>query len=183
MFSSVHLHCSCSHMHDTPLQVWARKGSNPPLKARRDQHCRKVMLTLFFDCLGPLRIEFLSEGATINAERYVQTLTGLKADIHNKRRNGSKPQILLHDNARPHTAVLTKQALQRLHFDPLCHPPYSPDLAPADYALFPRLKRLLRGRIFESRDSLENEVRHVLLYELPRDDFAVAIDSLPSRWK
>ena len=77
LFSSVHLHCSCSHMHDTPLQVWARKGSNPPLKARRDQHCRKVMLTLFFDCLGPLRIEFLSEGATINAERYVQTLESI----------------------------------------------------------------------------------------------------------
>ena len=79
------------------------------------------MLTLFFDRQGPLRIEFLSEGGTINAERYVETLTALKNDISNKRREGPQPNILLHDNARPHTAVRTKQALEKLKFDLLPH--------------------------------------------------------------
>ena len=59
----------------------------------------------FFDCLGPLRFDFLDEGATINAMRYIQTLTELKKDISNKMGNRPKPHILLHDNARPHTAA------------------------------------------------------------------------------
>jgi hypothetical protein len=29
------------------------------------------------------------------------------------------------------------------------HPPYSPDLAPCDFALFPKLKMKLKGRRFE----------------------------------
>ena len=141
------------------------------------------MLILFFDRQGPLRVEFLSEGGTINAERYVETLTALKNDIRNKRREGPKPNILLHDNARPHTAVRTKQALEKLKFDLLPHPPYSPDLAPADFALFPRMKRLLRGRIFENRECLEHEVRRPLLFELPREDFATAIDEIARHWQ
>ena len=88
---------------------------------------------------------------------------------------------ILHNNARPHTTVLTRQALQKLRLDVLPHPPYSPDLAPAYFALFPRLKRLLQVRIFESRDSLEHEVSRVILFDLPRDDFAVAFDSLLPR--
>ena len=142
------------------------------------------MLTLFFDCRGPLRIEFLCDGGSINAERYVETLKALKTDIHNKRRDcPNKPNLLLHDNARPHTAARTKVALEKLRFDLLSQPPYSPDLAPSDFALFPRLKKLLRGRIFDNRDRLEQEVRRTLLFDLPREDFAKAIDDTLCRWQ
>lgn len=141
------------------------------------------MLTLFFDCHGPLRIEFLAEGTTINAERYIHTLNELKNDIRNKRRSGPKPNILLHDNARPHTAVRTKEELKKLKFDVLPHPPYSPDLAPADFALFPRMKRLLRGKIFDNRECLEREVRRTLLFDLSCEDFATAIDATARRWQ
>ena len=34
------------------------------------------------------------------------------------------------------------------------HPPYSPDLAPCDFWLFPDLKRHLKGRRFESESEL-----------------------------
>jgi transposase len=37
-----------------------------------------------------------------------------------------------------------------LDFHSLEHPPYSPDLAPTDYYLFPRLKKQLKGRHFSS---------------------------------
>ena len=141
------------------------------------------MLTLFFDCFGPLMIEFLSEGATVNSERYVCTLSELKKDIRNKRRNGPTPTLLLHNNARPHTAKRTIEAIQRLHFELLSHPPYSPDLASADFALFPNLKKLLRGRIFENRDYLEREVRRTINFDIPRNDFAKVIDDLHYRWQ
>jgi len=37
-----------------------------------------------------------------------------------------------------------------LGFRCLDHPPYSPDLAPSDYHLLPRLKKQLKGRHFSS---------------------------------
>jgi hypothetical protein len=37
----------------------------------------------------------------------------------------------------------------------LPQPPYSPDLAPADFFLFPKLKSTLKGRRFESVDAIK----------------------------
>ena len=53
--------------------------------------------------------------------------------------------LLLHDNARQHTARATIEALETLEFEALSHSPYSPDLAPSDFHLFPHLKRDLKG--------------------------------------
>ena len=163
--------------------TWAPKGSNPPVKAKQQPNCKKIMLLLFFDYRGPLTIDFLEPNATVNANRYVETLTKLKADIHNKRRVGGKPTFLHHDNARPHTATRTMETIERLHFNLLPHPPYSPDLAPADFAVFPRLKQLLRGRVYESRDCLTNEVRRILQREIPVEFYADAVNGMRTRWE
>ena len=44
--------------------------------------------------------------------------------------------ILHHNNAKPHTALGTRQKIAELGCEILSHPPYSPDLAPSDYHLF-----------------------------------------------
>jgi histone-lysine N-methyltransferase SETMAR len=93
-----------------------------------------------------------------------------------------KPHLLLHDNAQPYTAKKTQYHVNDLNFDLLEHSPYSPDLAPRDYAIFPSLKKHLRLRIFESRDNLEGEVRRVLMHEIPLRAYVDAIDSLFTRW-
>ena len=41
--------------------------------------------------------------------------------------------ILLHDNARPHTANLVRDKLQRFGWETFQHPPYIPDLSPSDF--------------------------------------------------
>jgi len=46
--------------------------------------------------------------------------------------------------------TLTQKKLAYLGFQFLDHPPYSPDLAPSDYHLFPGLKNQLKGRHFSS---------------------------------
>ena len=50
----------------------------------------------------------------------------------------------LHDNAPAHRALVTQKKLAYLGFHCLDHPPYSPDLAPSDYHLFPGLKKIER---------------------------------------
>jgi histone-lysine N-methyltransferase SETMAR len=37
-----------------------------------------------------------------------------------------------------------------MHYELLKHPPYSPDLSPSDYYLFPKLKLFLAGQRFSS---------------------------------
>lgn len=68
----------------------------------------------------------------------------MKPAYRSKRRNiPIRSAIMLHDNARPHTASLTTKTLDELGWETLEHPPYSPDLLPCDYHLFGPLKEAL----------------------------------------
>ena len=64
-----------------------------------------------------------------------------------------------HDNAPPHKAASTELELAILGFQRIAHSPYSPDLAPLDFAYFPALKDYLRGRKYADTD----EVKHAIL--------------------
>jgi len=68
-----------------------------------------------------------------------------------RRGNITKGVLFLHDNAPAHTALATQKKLAYLDFQCLDHPPYSPDLAPSDYHLFPGLKKQLKVRHFSSK--------------------------------
>ena len=50
--------------------------------------------------------------------------------------------ILFRDNAPCNTPLLVRHFLCR-------HPPYSPDLAPYDFWLFPKVKMNIKGKCFE----------------------------------
>ena len=56
----------------------------------------------------------------------------------------------MHDSAPAHRALTTQQKLAYLGIHCLDHPPYSPDLTPSDYHLFPGLEKQLNGRHFSS---------------------------------
>jgi hypothetical protein len=49
----------------------------------------------------------------------------------------------LHDNARPHTALSVSRFLTKHNNTVLPHPPYSPDLSPCNFFLFPWLQKRL----------------------------------------
>jgi len=108
----------------------------------------KLMLTVFWDSQGPILEHYQERGSTINCVRYSEMLIDkLKPEIQSKcPRQLLKGIVLLHDNAHPHTAAHTVETLQKLKFQVLAHPPYSPDLTPSDYHLFGPLKEALRGR-------------------------------------
>ena len=74
-------------------------------------------------------------------------------------RRGKLPReiVLLHDSARPQAARQTQALLrEQLHWDIFEHPPYSPDLAPSDFFLFPKMKEHLVGKRFASDEDLKD---------------------------
>ena len=62
----------------------------------------------------------------------------------------AKVVLFLHDNVPAHRAPATQKKLSYLGFQCLDHPPYSPDLVPSDYHLFPGLEKQLKGRHFST---------------------------------
>ncbi|GFU18346.1 mariner Mos1 transposase [Trichonephila clavipes] len=76
----------------------------------------------------------MKQGKTTNADLYCNQLDKLNAAIKEKRPAlASRIGIVFHhDNARPHTAMVTQQKLKALEWEVLGHPPYSPDIAPYD---------------------------------------------------
>lgn len=162
---------------------WRRKEEPCPVKMKTRPSAGKVLATVFFDWKGVLLVDFLHERRTINAAYYCQLLDSAKAAYRNKRRNQSvRDVILLHDNARPHTAALTQEKLNQLHWETLEHPPYSPDLSPCDFHLFGPLKEALGGQHFESNDDVEEFVRNWLKTR-PETFYLEGIQKLPTRWE
>jgi len=74
----------------------------------------------------------------------------------------TKSVCLLHDNARPSVARQTVALLDQFGWDIITQPPYSPDLAPCDYHLFPKLKEHLAGRRFSDYDEVKVAVQRFL---------------------
>jgi transposase len=101
--------------------------------------------------------EILEAGNTVNSAQYIETIKNLRQRVCRVRWSTSRI-LLLHDNARPHTARATIDALEMLKFEVLSHPPYSSDLAPSDFRFFPHLKRDLKRTHFTSDDEVKQAV-------------------------
>ena len=117
----------------------------------------KILLTVFWDSQTVYMTEFLEDGNTVNSAQYIETIRNLQQTVCRVRRSTS-PILLLHDNARPHTARAMIDALETLKFEVLSHPPYRADLAPSNFHLFPHLKRDLKGAHFTSDDEVKQAV-------------------------
>ena len=133
----------------------------------------KFMLLVFFDSEGIVHHEYPPDGQTINQEFYPEVLRRLCESFRRKRpekwRDGD--WILYHDNAPAHTSHLVQQFLAKYGTAQLRQPPYSPHLAPCDFFLFPRLKKVLKGHRFEATEDIKRNSTKGLL-EVPKEEFA-----------
>ena len=118
------------------------------------------MASVFWDIQGVILVDYLPKGQTINSDYFINILIEkLHPAIKEKRRGKIRKVILLHmDNARPHAAHKSIAKIHVLDFEILPHPPYSLDLAPSDFALFPTLKRNLKGNHYSSRSAIGSAV-------------------------
>ncbi|KAJ4443895.1 hypothetical protein ANN_05682 [Periplaneta americana] len=137
---------------------WKSKTSPRKQKFPRDTSKGKVMLEVFFDSQGLIHHEFIPEGRTVMKELYVEILRRLREAVRRKRPEKwvENNWFLMHDNAPAHRAIIVKNFLATA----LDHPPYSPDLSPPDYFLFPRLKSHLKGRRFNAEELSQTRREH-----------------------
>jgi hypothetical protein len=61
-----------------------------------------------------------------------------------------------------HTSLKTTEFLTNNNMAIVPHPPYSPDIAPWDFALFPNLKMKQKGRRCETVSDIQRELQAVL---------------------
>ncbi|UYV73514.1 hypothetical protein LAZ67_10003899 [Cordylochernes scorpioides] len=158
------------------VRVWRRRGerSNPEAIVERPTvRQRGIMVwgAIAYDSRSPLlRIQ-----GTMTAQRYVDDVL---RPVTLPYLQGVPNALYQQDNARPHTARISQQALQDVQMLPW--PPYSPDLSPIEHVwdiIGRRLHALPQPR---SEDELwqmvEREWRTI-----PQDAIRTLIDSLPRR--
>ena len=126
---------------------WNCPDEPRPKKARQSRSHVKSMLIFFFDCEGVVHYEFSPRSQTINREYYVEVLKRLRHAVRRKRPRfwSSGDWLLHHDNAPAHSPNLVQQFLVKHKIVQLRQPPYSPDIAPCDFWMLPKLKMALKG--------------------------------------
>ena len=124
-------------------------------------------------------LDFLEGQKTITASYYEKVLRKLKTTLAKKRPGKLHHQILFHhDNAPAHTVKTVTTILQEFHWEILSHPPYSPNLAPCDFLLFPKLKKHLKTRF----QSINEEAKYEVVTWLTRQAPEFYQEGI-SRWK
>ena len=141
--------------------VCGRKRPILPVKPRASKSAGKVLAVFFFDAKGVVYRHIVPRGSTVTAAAYVEILANLRDAVNRKRLHYQDGRWLHHDNAPVHTAGKVLEFLHRNNMQTVPHPPYSPDLAPCDFFLFPTLKRPLRGRRFSNDNELMQAVGDV----------------------
>jgi histone-lysine N-methyltransferase SETMAR len=124
---------------------WLKKGEPGLIKAKVHATRAKQMILAFFDA-GLIYTNYVPKGTTVNAKYIVEALGTFLKVLRKKRPVMAAGEWFLHwDNELVHTAATVTVWLAARRVKMIEHLPYSPDLAPADFFLFPKVKKELAG--------------------------------------
>ncbi|UYV63933.1 hypothetical protein LAZ67_2006053 [Cordylochernes scorpioides] len=159
------------------LSQWKLPHEPRPKKARQVRSNVKVLLTVL------VHHEFLPQGRTVNKEYYLQVMRNLREAIRQKRPDlwKNKNWLLHHDNAPAHTSLLVRDFLAKNNTLMMLQPPYSPDLAPCNFFLFPKLKRPMKGRRYATLDEIKTASKEELK-KILKNDFLKCFEDWKNRW-
>ena len=137
-----------------------------------------------FNSKGPILQIPVPKRSSVTGKFYRESVLTQLVDFYQKRRQrtGVRGIKLLHDNAPAHKSATVQEYLKESGLDVLDHPPYSPDLSPCYFWLFPRLKEMLAGHRFESRCGIGSAV-YQCLQHIPKEDFWAAFQKWVDRCK
>jgi hypothetical protein len=123
------------------------------------------MFFSFFYADGIVHKEFVPPGQTVNQQFYLKVVKRLCDSIRKKRPEmwSSGDWFLHHDNATAHTALSVQQFFfLAKNMMVITHPPYSPNLAPCNFFLFPRMKGQMTGNHFADVSKVKKKTLEVL---------------------
>ena len=108
----------------------------------------------FFDSTSMIYMHWVPTGQTVNKEYYVEVLREFRKRFRRKWPALFKlGQWHFHqENAPVHNSILVTNYLTKMGMKTVPYSPYSPDLAPCDFWLFPKLKENLRGCRYETTE-------------------------------
>ena len=120
-------------------------------------------------------MHWVPTGQTVNKEYYVEVLREFSKRFRRKRPALFKSgQWHYHqDNAPVHNSSLLTDYLSKMGINTIPHRPYSPDLAPCDFCLFPKL----RGCHYVTIEKMKEAVMKVI-DTLTQEDFHGAFQKL-----
>ena len=141
----------------------------------REQCSIKMLYAIFFNSSGPVVQVPCPSGHTVTGRFYKKSVLKKVKEFNNKKRpsKGWSGVHLLHDNASSHKCEVVKSFFASEKVKVLNHPPYSPDLSPCDFFLFPRLRKMLSGNKYTSRSSLGSAI-YQCLQQIPKEDYLPA---------
>ena len=126
------------------------KGTPGPINARVHASRKKQMVMAFFNKQGSIYVHHVSFGSKVNVDYIVEVMGNFLKVLKRIRPELVENGWILHwDNAPVHTAKKTLEFLDAKGIQMLGHPPYSPDLATADFWLFPTIKSALAGETID----------------------------------
>ena len=130
-----------------PMEVtWVSMSEEGTAKSEQ----RQGQVDCFFYHEGVVHHEYAPPGQIITKEYYIKVHRWLRDTVRRKRLQfwASGNWRLYHNNATAHSWSLMYAFLGKHHITLVCQSPYSPDLAPCDFWLFPKLKSPLKARRF-----------------------------------
>jgi histone-lysine N-methyltransferase SETMAR len=150
--------------------LWIQAGQQPPEMVKRMIGDGKMIVTIVWNTQGFHLVDALSKGQKFNANYYIDRIA---QSFLKSRSTGRGPGLIIHaDNARPHIARKIFKFCRENRLEMAPHPPYSPDLTPADFFLFEHVKHVLDGAEFPSEETLLAAIQRVLS-DLTGDTFRV----------
>ena len=163
---------------------WKSALSPRPKKARVFKSKTKVMLIAFFDVHKIVYAEFLPKDQTIHQLVYINILRHLMHSVREKSREQwqTRSWLLHHDNAPAHNALGIRGSLAKNNIAVLEQPPYSPDLAPCDFFLFPKLKEVIKGTRFQDSEVIKTALMRELQV-IPEESFQECVEAWQRRLK
>jgi len=105
--------------------------SGRPSTSMDDDHVEKVLAVI---------CQNVPHDETVNKEFYLNVLKRLRAAVRRKTPEAwtNNTWMLHHNNAPAHASLLIHEFFMKHEMTVVAQPPYSPDLAPVDFFLFPR---------------------------------------------
>ena len=151
---------------------WKRKDKKKcPCIAKRTISSKKMLYVTFLNSSGPVVEVPCPSGHTVTSRFYKNSVLKKVKEFYNKKRPSKGwSGVHFYMNTPPLMCEVGKSFLASEKVKVLNHPPYSPDLSPYDFFLFPRLKKMLSGNKYTSRSSLGSAI-YQCLQQIPKEDF------------